>query len=252
MRMTPIHRPARGFTLIELLVAVAVMALLSFMAWRGLEGMSRTERLTSQRADDLLALQAGLGQWAADLQALHETGEVPALDFDGRTLRLTRRDPLAPALAANGTTTASTGLQVVAWGLQQGQWRRWHTAHLTTREALNQAWAQAQRWGERPLEADGLHQVNVARADSWQLFYYRGDAWTNPLSSDAAAASLASAAAGTAGVPSPFGGAGLGTARQLARLPDGVRLVLTLSPGQTLVGDVVRDWARPTLGGGKS
>ncbi len=252
MRVRPPVRPVRGFTLIELLVAVAVMALLSFMAWRGVEGMSRTERLTSQRADDLLALQAGLGQWAADLQALHETGEVPALDFDGRTLRLTRRDPWANALAASGTPTASIGLQVVAWGLQQGHWRRWHTGGLTSREALNQAWAQAQRWGERPLADDALRQVDVARADGWQLFYYRGDAWTNPLSSDAVAASLASAATGTAGAQGALGVPGVATARQLARLPDGVRLVLTLSPGQTLAGELVRDWAKPTLGGGKS
>jgi general secretion pathway protein J len=35
-------------------------------------------------------------------------------------------------------------------------------------------------------------------------------------------------------------------------LPDGVRLVLTVSGGQALNGELVRDWARPVLGGGKS
>ncbi len=248
------HRSAqRGFTLIELLMALAIMALLSYMAWRGLEGMSRTERLTSQRGDDLLALQAGLGQWAADLQALQETGEVPALSFDGRTLRLTRRDPLANAQLGTGSPTNSPGLQVVAWAVNQGQWQRWHMGGLSTREALGQAWAQAEQWGQRPGTGDALRQITVARADSWQLFYYRGDAWTNPLSSDAAtAASLAGATAGAGVTSAQFGVQSLATARVLARLPDGVRLVLALSPGQTLSGDLVRDWARPTLGGGKS
>ncbi len=223
-------RAHQGFTLIELLVAIAVMALISLMSWRALDGMARTERLTHERADDLLALQAGLGQWAADLDALQESGVVPALDFDGRTLRMTRRDALE-------TATRSPGLRVVAWALQQGQWSRWQANRLQSQEALTQAWADAARWGQRPLPEDGPRQVAVARSERWQVFYFRGDAWTNPLSSD-----------GTTGA-----GTGSPTANPtLPGLPDGVRLVLTLSPGQTLAGELVRDWARPVLGGGKS
>lgn len=246
----PRPRPTRsqGFTLIELLVAIAMMAVISVMSWRALDGMSRTETLTRERADDLLALQAGLGQWAADLDALQDNGEVPALDFDGRTVRLTRRDPLESA------TDGSPGLQVVAWALQQGQWTRWQVSGLQTRDALIQAWAQAARWGQRPIPEDTVRQVVVAQADGWQVFYHRGDAWTHPLSSEGAAASALSAAAGSVtGVSAGLlGAAGVATARNLVSLPDGVRLVLTLSPGQTVSGDLVRDWARPVLGGGKS
>lgn len=218
---------ARGFTLIELLVAIAVMGLMSYMSWQALEGMSRTESITRERADDLLALQAGLGQWAADLEAIQETGEVPALDFDGRTLRLTRRDPLESA------GSGSPGVRVVAWALQQGQWTRWQATGIQTREALNQAWEQAARWGQRPVAEDAAQQVAVARSDGWQVFYFRGDTWTNPLSAD--------------GTATPSTGT-----RNLGSLPDGVRLILTLSPGQTIAGELVRDWARPVLGGGKS
>ena len=228
----PCHK---GFTLIELLVAIAVMAALALMAWRALDGMARTEQLTRERGDQLLALQAGLGQWAADLDALTETGETPGLDFDGRTLRLTRRDPLE-------TETQSPGLQVVAWAVHGGHWTRWHRDGLKTREALTLAWSEAQRWGQQPLSSDTPHQVTVARASGWQVFYHRDNAWTNPLSSGA-----------NAGVPSvgaPVGGAA--PIATVAFLPDGVRLVLTLADGQTLSGDIVRDWARPVLGGGKS
>jgi general secretion pathway protein J len=35
-------------------------------------------------------------------------------------------------------------------------------------------------------------------------------------------------------------------------LPDGVRLVLSLTPGQAVSGALTRDWVRPTLGPGGS
>lgn len=235
----PIRRaatPAKqiGFTLIELLVAISVMAMLSLMAWQALDGMSRTETATRQRTDDVLAVQAGLGQWGADLDALVETGDVPAIDFDGRTLRLTRRDALESA-------HDSPGLQVVAWGLRDGRWTRWRVGGLRTHAALTQAWEAAARWSQRPSAEDTTRQVAVTAAQNWQVFFFRNDAWTNPLSS------VGTPAPGTppAGVATPPGA-------NLSAPPDGVRLVLTLSPGQALSGELVRDWARPVLGGGKS
>ena len=57
------HRLTRGFTLIELLVAIAVMALMAMLSWRGLEGMSRAQSQLQIHADDALALQVGLSQW---------------------------------------------------------------------------------------------------------------------------------------------------------------------------------------------
>jgi general secretion pathway protein J len=220
-----------GFTLVEVLVAIAVLSVLSVMAWRAIDGLSRTERLTRERGDELLALQAGLGQWAADLDAMTETGLVPAVDFDGRTLRLTRRDAL-------DTPDASLGLQVVAWTLRDGQWQRWLQSGVRTRSGLTQAWDAASRWGQRPSQDDLPRQVSVARASGWQIYYHRGDSWTHPLSSTGTQAS------GT-GTPTPNGST-------VSSPPEGVRLVLTLTGPQALTGDIVRDWARPTLGGGKS
>jgi general secretion pathway protein J len=234
---TPPPAPHKGFTLVELLVAIAVMAALALMAWRSLDGMARTERHTRERGDQLQALQTGLGQWTADLNALTETGDVPALDFDGRTLRLTRRDP-------QESGTQSPGLHVVAWALHNGLWTRWQADHLQTRQALTQAWADAQRWGQRPTDADAPHQVAIATAERWQIFYHRDSAWSNPLSS-----------AGTPLPPATLGqpgAAALTTANGLVALPDGIRLVLTLTAGPTLSGDLVSDWARPVLGGNKS
>ena len=55
----------------------------------------------------------------------------------------------------------------------------------------------------------------------WTLAYFRNNTWTQPVS----AAAL-----------------GLNTP-----LPDGVRLVLDLPPGAGLIGQVSRDWVRPTF-----
>ena len=60
----------RGFTLIELLVAIGVMALMAGLSWRGIDGMARTQTQLAQRTDQVMTLQAGLAQWATDLDAL--------------------------------------------------------------------------------------------------------------------------------------------------------------------------------------
>lgn len=231
---------ARGFTLIELLVALAMMALLAIMSWRGLDGMSRARTQTEARADEVLALQVGLSQWAADLDAVVQLPQINAVDWNGRVLRLTRRS----------TTAASEGVLVVAWSRRvvngTGQWLRWQSPPLTSRGDLQDAWQQAAQWAQNPGDELKRREVTIAPLDEWQIFYYRSDAWTNPLSSDASslAPGMAPLAPGTTGTTASAAGT--------ANIPDGVRLVLTLPPGQALAGKLVRDWVRPTVSGGKS
>lgn len=80
------------------------------------------------------------------------------------------------------------------------------------------------------------YEVPIAALDEWKVFYFRADAWTNPLSSD--------------GAPTPTN-ADKSVGTDLT-LPDGVRLVLTLPDGDAVGGKLTRDWVRPSLGGGKS
>jgi general secretion pathway protein J len=215
-----------GFTLIELLVALAIMAVLALLSGRALDGMTRAQALTQARADEVLTLQAGLGQWAADLDALFQTQRVSALDYDGRVLRLTRRD-----------SASADALRVVAWSQRSVQgrlrWLRWQSPALYSRGDLQQAWQQAQLWAQNPSDEARRNEVAVADIDAWQIFYFRSDGWTNPQSTSVQSQTPQGAAA-------------------LTEVPDGVRLVLTLAPGQALSGTLTRDWIRPTLGGGKS
>jgi len=224
-----------GFTLVELLVALFAMALLAVMSWRGLDGMSRAQEQTQARSDEVLALQVGLEQWGADLDAVIQLPARPALDWNGRVLRITRASSTAPG----------DGIVVVGWTRRivdgRGMWLRWQSAPAITREQLTQAWQQADVWSQNPGDAERRGEVAVAPLTDWQVFYFRGNAWTNPQSS---ADLTVTPAAAAASAPAP--------AVQTPSLPDGVRLVLTIPPGQTISGTVTRDWVRPTLSRAKS
>jgi len=230
LKPRPIEFSARGFTLIELLVAISLMALMTLLSWRGLDGISRTQQHLQQRADDVLTLQATLAQWGADLDAMTSLPDLPGLDWDGRTLRLLRRNAAAPG----------DGLVVIAWARRAttGQWLRWQSSALTSRDGLDLAWQKAALWGQTPSDEDRSREVPTVLLDQWQIFFYRGNAWANPLSSADAALAPAAPASAPATV-------------SRAAVPDGVRLVLTLATGQTLSGTLTRDWVQPIIGGGK-
>lgn len=210
-----------GFTLIELLVAIVIMALMAVMSWRGIDGMTQTQTRTQERSNEILALQMGLAQWAADLDALESSVRMPGLEWDGRVLRLIRR----------GASATDDGLRVVAWSRRvvdgTGMWLRWQSPALRNRGELQEAWQQASRWAQNPDDALKRFEVAITPLAEWRLYYFRLNAWTNPLSTDTSA-------------PTNTG------------IPEGVRLVLTLPPPAAMAGVITRDWVRPTLGGNKS
>lgn len=221
-----------GFTLVELLVALAALALMAMLSWRGLENISRTQLGLESRTDDLMALQSSLAQWGADLDALEEQPGFRSLDWDGRALRVLRRSSVEP----------QRGLVVVAWtrGLREGQayWLRWQSPPVLTRSDLESAWQLAAVWAQSATETSRRLEVPTVRIEDWQIFFFRENAWTNPLSSAGASAQGAALR----------GDAPVTNAAQ--DLPQGVRLILNLSPGQGLLGQLTRDWARGVQEGG--
>jgi len=214
------------------LVALAIMALMAALTWRGIDGMARAQEATQRYTDSVLTLQAGLTQWRADLDAMMswptESGATPtgaagsrSLAWDGSVLRITRML----------TDTPAAGLRVVAWTRRagDGQWLRWQSAPVRSQAAWIAAWNQAGIWGQaaslQGAAPGGAQAVAIAALQDWQLLYFRNNAWTNPLSSGAEGVSNANA------------------------LPDGVRLIIDLAPGQSLTGPMQIDWVRPDFGG---
>lgn len=230
------HRPARGFTLVELLVALFALSLLAVLSWRGLDGMVRARAQTEARADEVLTLQIGLAQWTADLEAVTVLPGMKAIEWNGRVLRMARR----------GTSTPSDGIHVVAWTRRTteagGTWVRWQSPPVTTRGDLAQAWLRAEQWSQNAGSDDRAREVAVTPLEDWQIFFFRDDAWTNPQSSDVTSTSIVSATAAQPGASAAIAGAA-------QNMPDGVRLVLTLPPGQSITGTITRDWVRPLIGG---
>lgn len=232
------RRTPAGFTLVEVLVALAILSLMALLTWRGIDGMARADQATAAHTDDVLALQAGLAQWRADLDAMMvwpratREGGAPnepapargpqrSLAWDGRVLRITRT--LAGESAA--------GVRVVAWARRpaDGQWLRWQSAPVRSVHGWQAAWEAAARWAESGALADGAaaQAVAIAVARDWQLQYYRRNGWSNPLSS------------------------GAESAADTDTLPDAVRLLLTLAPGQAISGTLQLDWVQPGFVGGQ-
>lgn len=240
----PLARTAlRGLTLIELLVALALMAVLTTLSWRVLDGMTRTQQQTQEHADHSQQWQVALAQWQTDLDALQESGLQPAVDFNGRVLRLTRRAPV-------GTAEADNGLHVVAWALQPDpeagnglRWARWMSAPLRQRQELERAWQQAAQWADNPGRSSNStaeRQWLLLPVAAWQLLYHRGGSWSNPQSS---------ADAGSSATPPDETTT---ATRTVAAPPDGIRLQLTLPDTASPSGTLTVDWVRPQTGGGKA
>jgi general secretion pathway protein J len=217
-------RRSTGFTLVEVLVAMSIMAIVALMSWQGVDGIVRARTASQDKLEQLLRVNTVLGQWEQDLNALQDTGTaVPALAFDGAKITLTRRTP--------------SGLQLVVWSLRGGTWLRWAGPPATTTRAIQDNWLASQQFlGNEPGQLRTLAGIS-----QWQVYFYRGNAWTNAQSS---AGSEPSAL-----VTPPRQSAGGAQSPQPPALnapktrPQGVRLVLTFTGEKGNVGTVTRDIA---------
>ena len=203
-RRPPFHRSG-GFTLIEVLVSLFILSIMAAMAWQGVDSVVRTRDVAQTKMESMLRLQTVMAQWDADLTNIVDTQTVPAVQFDGASLRLTRRNP--------------DGVQVVVWSLRSGAVDRWTAAPVTRIDALQDAWMKSlQLMGDERGHLRALPGV-----EQWQVYFYRNNAWTNAQSTgDVSSAAVAQA-------------------RRLEAPPQGVRVIMSFAAGSGLTGGLARD-----------
>ena len=196
----------RGFTLIEVLVTITILAVLAGMAWQGIDSIVRTKAISEQRLDAVLRLNTVLAQWDADLSTLHDTAVVPPLQFDGASLRLTRRTDL--------------GVQMVVWTLRDGIWHRWAAPPVTRSSELQDVWLRSQQ-----LLGNEAGKVRALPGlEQWQVYFWRNNAWTNPQS--------------TGDVATPSGDGGASTAYDGVRVRDQGQRRVQVRPAEQQVAQV--------------
>lgn len=225
-----------GFTLIEVLVALVILSVMAAMAWKGMDGITRSREIADGGLKRTLRMQSVMQQWSADLNSVIATGVVQGIQFDGAALRLTRQ--------------SQGGVQVVVWALRSGRWVRWAGQPVTNVGALQDQWMRSFNFqGREPGSIAALKGV-----EQWQVYFFRGGAWSNAQSSAGGSAdSPANPGFNTPGAAAAASAAANGTAapgqaRILARsvgngepLPMGVRCVLTLGEGSGFAGAIVKD-----------
>ncbi|WP_310384620.1 type II secretion system protein J [Roseateles sp.] len=207
-------RRARGFTLIEVLVALVVMSTMAMMAWRGLDALIKSREIAQTHLDQSARLQTVLAQWEQDLRQIQDSGSVEALNFDGASLRLTRQHP--------------QGIQVVAWLVRGGALNRWESKPAQTVGALEENFKR----GAQLLAQDAGQLRALEGVTGWQLYCYRGNSWSNCLSSGGEeAAAPAPPASGASGAPPE---------KPRQSLPTGIRMLIQFGPGSGFGGPLTR------------
>lgn len=144
--MSAARRAQRGFTLLELLIAVALMAVLAVLCWRGLDSVIRARDVITAQSDELRALSAAFTQmeddlrrsWGARLYRLPQ----PVVDFSAT-------GPEAPValelLRETGSDDDSARIQRVVYRLRNG---------LLERGFSSWSLARAQAGGDRLQTGD--------------------------------------------------------------------------------------------------
>lgn len=132
------RRFSHGLTLVELIVAIAVLALISVLGWRGLDAITRTRQVLN---DDLLktrGLQLAFAQMEIDcahaVDATTLAGSAPLLISADRMTLARRWQPEAQPGA----------LQLVTWRWRDGVLTREETIPTRDFNQLNRDWEAVQ------------------------------------------------------------------------------------------------------------
>jgi len=106
-------RTASGFTLIEVMIAIVIMAVLSLIAWRGLDSMSRANVQLEARTQETAQLMRALQQMQRDF-TWRTTVELPSV-----AAQAPPEEGASPPAASGGKGQASARLLPVGMEVQR-------------------------------------------------------------------------------------------------------------------------------------
>jgi len=127
------RRPARGFTLLELLVAIAILAVVAILSWRGLDQIVRARETISRAMANERVFAQMFDQMRIDarLAASDDEAGAPAVALDGGVLQVVRAFAAPPGAAPR--------LQVVRYRVSDGHVIRYASPPLANRGQLRAA-----------------------------------------------------------------------------------------------------------------
>ncbi|GLZ24001.1 pseudopilin [Stutzerimonas stutzeri] len=95
-------RKAAGFTLIEVMVAIMLMAIVSMIAWRGLDGIARARAHLEDSTEHTAQLLRALNQFKRDLDMRATTELMESVDDRDKPLEKDRSLPVAVKVRGGG------------------------------------------------------------------------------------------------------------------------------------------------------
>lgn len=148
------RRHGRGLTLVELMVAIAVLAFISVLGWRGLDAITRSRQALNDELSQTRSLQLAFAQMSIDcanaVDASTLAGSLPLL-VDATRMTLARRwQPEAQPGA----------LQLVTWRWRNGTLAREETTPTRDLNQLNRDWQAVQTPSPTAIKLQsGVQQV---------------------------------------------------------------------------------------------
>jgi general secretion pathway protein J len=161
-------RASGGFTLIELLVAIAILAVIAVLSWRGLDQIARGRETISNQMEDERVFAQLFDQLRIDAREAATDDEVgqPAISVAGATLQICRYF---------GAPGDAPRLQVVRYGIAGGRVTRYASPPLENvgelRRALNGGTSD---WSAVPL-IGGIGSISAR-------MFVPGTGWTTSMS----------------------------------------------------------------------
>nr|WP_321952673.1 prepilin-type N-terminal cleavage/methylation domain-containing protein [Paraburkholderia bannensis] len=150
------RRRAAGFTLIELLVAIAIMAVVAILSWRGLDQIVRGRNIITQSMAEERVFAQMFDQMRIDTRQAVSDDEAgsPAIAVDGGALQIVRAFPVPPG--------APPRLQVVRYRVADGQVVRYASPPLAHIGQLRGALrgGESDNWSALPMMT-GVTAINA-------------------------------------------------------------------------------------------